>query len=62
MGNFTFVDEDGMLQPLPFDVDPSDGQPNDRRPLRVRPMHVWTKNIGQSSPYPCDINTLTVTL
>jgi len=38
------------------------GLPGDRMPLKVRTMSFITKDIGQSTPYPCALNTLTVTI
>jgi len=38
------------------------GQDQDRMPLRVRPAQFLEIDIGQSSPHPCAINFITVTL
>ena len=42
--------------------EPRSGQAKDRMPLRVRPTTFITKDIGQSTPYPCDVNRISVTL
>ena len=38
------------------------GLPGDRMPLKVRTMTFTTRDIGQSSPYPCAVNTISITL
>jgi hypothetical protein len=43
-------------------LSPRFGLPGDRMPLKVRPLDFTTRDIGQSNPYPCAVNTITITL
>jgi hypothetical protein len=54
------MDRDGATTPQRYDV--IDAQPGDAQPLRIWSVRFVEKTIGQSTPYPGCVNTITATL